>query len=322
MWLPPTIRISRVYILVLFGVAIAQPDPCTFVPGKGVGDVDFLLAGDFTGVELQCARAVLLEHPEANGARLHRSMCSAVYDMRHIENDPLEEQRTCYVYPSSIAKDVCAAAPAACQGTYDYDALSFAHSALTGAVPTQLGMLSATLEHLDLAANAVSGTIPTQIGRLTRLRTLKLDSNHLSGSLPSQLGQLTNVHHLDVHGNALSGAIPLELGKINPAYCQLVASQTLDTTHVVAAPVPPSSSPASSSSSAVEDDEDEEPGSLGEGLLHEEDKDNRFGCPMPPLPAACGRHGVVYDGRDAHRTGRCEYMAGVAYGAIRDTLGA
>ena len=215
--------------------------------------------------------------------------------LRSITNDPLGEQRTCYLLPSSVTKDVCAAAPAACKGTHREAHLLFAGAALVGTLPTQLGMLHETLEHLDLSQNMISGTMPSELGRLTRLRTLALHSNRVSASMPSELGRLNQLHYLDLHSNALSGAIPSHIAHINPAYCNLVQDQ---------APLPATSIDGSSA------------------LERDEDHDNRFACPLPALPAACGRHGLAYTNRDAHHTGQCETMPGIAYGEPRDTLGA
>jgi hypothetical protein len=264
-------------------LADSNVDPCTFVPGAAVGTSEILLAGDFYGVELQCALAVRAGHQSANGARLHRSMCSAVFDMHNVAPDPLGEQRSCYLYPSSAVKDTCAAAPSACTGTFGDASLSLADAALLGTVPSTLGMLHATLEHLELARNAISGSLPSQLGRLTRLQTLSLESLRLSGTVPSQLGQLTALQFLALHGNALAGSMPSQLGMINPPFCYWANAQR-------------------------------DPSAPRDG----DSDDNHFDCPLPALSAGCGMNSVAFGRRDAHHVaaGACA-MPGVAYHALR-----
>ena len=200
--------------------------------------------------------------------------------MRHIAPDPLGEQRTCYLYPSSASKDVCAAAPAACTGSHTDAALTLTHAAIEGTVPTQLGLLHATLEHLDLSHNALSGTLPTTLGRLTRLRTLALEGQRVSGSVPTECGGWTRLQHLTLHSNALSGALPSELGRVNPPHCYLVA--------------------------AAQRSGLDEPSAGAAGV------ENRFACPLPALSAGCGMNGVAFARRDAHHAGQCHAMPGIA----------
>ena len=269
---------------------------CQFVPGKGVGDEDVLLAGDFLGIEDQCALAVRRDHPAANGVRLHGNlreefdgqtrflyMCSAVYNMRHIElygyypePDPKDEQRSCYLFPSSSVKNICAAEPKACSSTYVDETLSLADSAIVGSLPTELGNLHATLLHLDLSRNSgLSGTLPTELGRLTNLRTLAVDECQISGTIPSEIGRLHHLQFYGIHGNRLSGSVPSELGVINPPFCYLTAQQRR----------------------RGERDEQRISGSFPIT------RDNRFECPLPPLSAGCGMHTVSFAQRDGHHKG-------------------
>ena len=287
-------------ILVAAALADSTP-PCTFVPGAGIGDSDVLLSGNFDGVEQQCGWAVRNEHPAANGARLHSGMCSAVYAMRAVNNDPLGEQRTCYLFPLSSMKDVCNAAPQSCKGTHSDATLSLTDAALVGFVPSQLGMLHATLEHLDLSRNAISGTLPSELGRLTQLRILALQLQGLSGSIPSEVGRLTALHHLSLYGNGLSGSLPSELGRVNPPYCYLVARQ-LPRAMVDGSTVSDEDRASNRASSAGE------PPQLG--------ADNRFDCPLPALSAGCGMNGLAFSGRDAHHLGQCDAIPGVSYHAL------
>ena len=84
---------------------------------------------------------------------------------------------------------------------------------LSGAIPTQLGNLTALID-LHLNNNQLSGSIPTELGNLTALRDLRLNDNQLSGTIPTQLGNLADLYWLYLNGNQLSGSIPTELGNL------------------------------------------------------------------------------------------------------------
>ena len=91
--------------------------------------------------------------------------------------------------------------------------LSLNASRLAGAIPTQLGSLTALTE-LNLSRNRLSGAIPTQLGSLTSLTKLYLHGSGLSGAIPTQLGSLTALTELNLSWNRLSGAIPTQLGSL------------------------------------------------------------------------------------------------------------
>ena len=247
---------------------------CIFVPGKAVGERDDLFGGNNWDEE-NCTAQVLAHHPDANGVRLHgegKRLCSAVFGMYKIVNkyDDEAAQSSCYLYPQSAeAKSVCTTAPAACFGVHHDAELQLSNSAIAGQIPTQLGLLHATLESLELSDNAISGSIPSELGALSKLRNLYIDSNRVSGVLPTQLGELTQIAAISLHSNSLSGLIPSEFGRLNPTSCFLIRTQ-LEPFAPEAAALGPS---------------------------------NAFGCPLPPLSTGCGINGLAFVGRDAHQPG-------------------
>ena len=85
---------------------------------------------------------------------------------------------------------------------------------LSGAIPAALGSLT-SLRYLLLYNNELSGAIPAALGGLTSIELLYLNNNELSGSIPAALGSLTSLQYLLLHDNDLSGAIPAELGSLN-----------------------------------------------------------------------------------------------------------
>jgi hypothetical protein len=80
--------------------------------------------------------------------------------------------------------------------------------ALTGYIPTQIGMLSYSLEVLDASPSSLSGTLPTQLGLLTHLAAILIDgASRLSGTIPTQLGQLRQLAALALNSTRVSGSI-------------------------------------------------------------------------------------------------------------------
>ena len=63
---------------------------------------------------------------------------------------------------------------------------------------------------LSFSNNKLSGALPAELGDLSALESLSLDSNRLSGSIPAEWGDLSNLTELRLNGNQLSGSIPAE----------------------------------------------------------------------------------------------------------------
>jgi leucine-rich repeat protein SHOC2 len=81
---------------------------------------------------------------------------------------------------------------------------------LTGAVPAEIGRLSA-LRELDLDGNELT-SLPAEIGQLTSLEKLYLVDNQLT-SLPAEIGQLTSLTELYLEGNQLT-SLPANIGQL------------------------------------------------------------------------------------------------------------
>ena len=81
---------------------------------------------------------------------------------------------------------------------------------LTGAVPAEIGRLSA-LRELDLSSNQLT-SVPAEIGQLTSLRYLIIVGNKLT-SLPAEFGQLTSLEVLHLQHNQLT-SLPAEFGQL------------------------------------------------------------------------------------------------------------
>jgi leucine-rich repeat protein SHOC2 len=81
---------------------------------------------------------------------------------------------------------------------------------LTGAVPAEIGRLSA-LRELELSDNQLT-SLPAEIGQLTSLQVLYLADNQLT-SLPAEIGQLTSLQVLYLADNQLT-SLPAEIGQL------------------------------------------------------------------------------------------------------------
>jgi leucine-rich repeat protein SHOC2 len=81
---------------------------------------------------------------------------------------------------------------------------------LTGAVPAEVGRLSALIQ-LNLNSNQLT-SVPAEIGQLTALRELNLNSNQLT-SVPAEIGQLTALRELNLNSNQLT-SVPAEIGQL------------------------------------------------------------------------------------------------------------
>ncbi len=89
-------------------------------------------------------------------------------------------------------------------------ALELEEFGLTGAVPAEVGRLSA-LESLHLGGNQLT-SVPAEIGQLTSLKVLGLGSNQLT-SVPVEIGQLTSLEKLFLYDNQLT-SMPAEIGQL------------------------------------------------------------------------------------------------------------
>ena len=88
--------------------------------------------------------------------------------------------------------------------------LSLEDFGLTGAVPAEIGRLSA-LRVLNLGVNKLT-SLPAEIGQLTSLTKLDLDSNRLT-SLPAEIGQLILLTYLNLGGNQLT-TLPTQIRQL------------------------------------------------------------------------------------------------------------
>ena len=95
--------------------------------------------------------------------------------------------------------------------------LEFDEFELTGAVPAEIGRLSA-LRVLDLSYNQLT-SLPMEIWQLTSLRGLYLRGNLLM-SVPAEIGQLTSLRGLYLRDNELT-TLPAAIRELRAAGCYM-----------------------------------------------------------------------------------------------------
>ncbi|CAB9509604.1 leucine Rich Repeat [Seminavis robusta] len=91
--------------------------------------------------------------------------------------------------------------------------LQLNQNALTGRIPSELGLLS--LKSLILTSNTLTGSIPRDLFYQTSLEWLFLEGNDLTGTLPSEIGLLTNLSNVNLNFTQISGAVPSEIGVLS-----------------------------------------------------------------------------------------------------------
>ena len=76
-------------------------------------------------------------------------------------------------------------------------------NSFSGSIPSELGLLSNTLQYFGLSGNLLTGTIPSQLGLAKYMRGLDLsDLPQLSGDVPSELDRLLNIEFFNISGSS------------------------------------------------------------------------------------------------------------------------
>jgi hypothetical protein len=94
-----------------------------------------------------------------------------------------------------------------CDGEDRVVGLSLGGLGLTGAIPTELVLLT-KLTSLDVSYNFLSGVIPPELWSMTYLEELRLSGNGVSGQLSNSLTNLSKLRILDLSVNPFVGKLP------------------------------------------------------------------------------------------------------------------
>ena len=98
---------------------------------------------------------------------------------------------------------------------------------LSGSIPSELALLSNSLNGLDLAKNTrsddrsnafLTGPLPSEMGLLTSLVYMSLGNQQLTGTLPNEIGQLSLLNVLDLTRNNFEGPLVASIGNLKRLY--------------------------------------------------------------------------------------------------------
>lgn len=68
---------------------------------------------------------------------------------------------------------------------------SVTECAFTGPIPTEIGLLSETVQRIFMYDNALTGGVPSEFGNLQKMDFLQVENNDLTIEMPSQVCVLT-----------------------------------------------------------------------------------------------------------------------------------
>lgn len=98
-----------------------------------------------------------------------------------------------------------------CDKDGNYESIDLPDQMLGGTLPTELALLSNSLQHLILDGNELTGSIPQELEDLTKLVTLRLRRNNLENNLSIDFGELDKLEILDLGENNLTGDLPYDI---------------------------------------------------------------------------------------------------------------
>jgi len=96
-----------------------------------------------------------------------------------------------------------------------YETIDLQDMMLGGTLPSEIALLSNSLQHIILDGNELTGSIPNELEELTNLVSLRLRRNALEKKLSIDFGQLNSLEILDLGRNKLTGFIPYNVLYLN-----------------------------------------------------------------------------------------------------------
>jgi len=96
-----------------------------------------------------------------------------------------------------------------------YQTIDLQDMMLGGTLPSELALLSNSLQHIILDGNELTGSVPMELESLANLVSLRLRRNNLEKNLNIGFGQLVNLEILDLGQNKLTGFLPYNILYLN-----------------------------------------------------------------------------------------------------------
>eukprot|EP00934_Nitzschia_sp_Nitz4_P000846 Nitzschia sp. Nitz4//scaffold130_size63480//41586//44189//NITZ4_006254-RA/size63480-snap-gene-0.100-mRNA-1//1//CDS//3329535204//846//frame0 len=86
--------------------------------------------------------------------------------------------------------------------------LSIGGNAITGTIPSTLGLLGSNLSSMSIYQNQLIGTLPSELGNLENLVSLLIGGNRqLEGTIPSEYANLTNLLEFTLEETSITGSL-------------------------------------------------------------------------------------------------------------------
>ncbi|GAX19558.1 hypothetical protein FisN_19Hh136 [Fistulifera solaris] len=121
----------------------------------------------------------------------------------------LQQLRELWIAANAVVGSI----PTTISSAAGLDSFIFYNNAITGQIPTEIGLLNLT-EFLAYS-NLLSGPIPTPFWNNTYLVDLRLEGNDLLGTVASDIGELTYLQSLRLAGNSFTGTLPPEITRLS-----------------------------------------------------------------------------------------------------------
>ncbi|CAB9513480.1 leucine rich repeat [Seminavis robusta] len=89
------------------------------------------------------------------------------------------------------------------------EAINMGGTAISGLVPSELGLLSDTMHSIAIINALLEGSLPSELGLLHRMHDLLVDQNGLTGVVPDELGNASSLQWIYLNNNSFTGTFPV-----------------------------------------------------------------------------------------------------------------
>ncbi|CAB9517395.1 Leucine Rich Repeat [Seminavis robusta] len=91
------------------------------------------------------------------------------------------------------------------------EAINMGGTAISGVLPSELGLLSDTTHSIAIINAQLEGRLPSELGLLHRMHDLLLDQNGFTGVLPEELGNVSSLEWIYLSDNSFTGTLPVSM---------------------------------------------------------------------------------------------------------------
>ncbi|CAB9522810.1 Leucine Rich Repeat [Seminavis robusta] len=88
-------------------------------------------------------------------------------------------------------------------------AINMGGTAISGVLPSELGLLSDTMNSIAMVNAQLEGKLPSELGLLHRMHDLIVDQNWFTGVVPEELGNASSLQWIILFDNSFTGTFPV-----------------------------------------------------------------------------------------------------------------